>query len=192
MKYFLLPLYFCFLFGEEQPQYIDGVAAVVEEHIILKSDLAQMVNMAAVQSGIDPSKDQSSFLRLQNSVLQSMVDQKILLEMADIDSITVGKLESTINLSSPDTDIGQYGKVYLSYTLTSNPNIPNSGTWIGYGRGISPDGVLSRGDLMGVWTMDGTKINIKSVDSVTDGINFLSGTIDLIAGEAVAEVFKVE
>ena len=45
---------------------------------------------------------------------------------------------------------------------------------------------------MGVWTMDGTKINIKSVDSVTDGINFLSGTIDLIAGEVVAEVFKVE
>ena len=107
-----------------------------------------------------------------------------------IDSITVGKLESTINLSSADT--GQYGKVYVSYTLTSNPNIRNSGTWIGYGRGISPDGVLARGDLMGVWTMDGTKINIKSVDSVTDGINFLSGTIDLVAGEMEAEVFKVE
>ena len=54
----------------------------------------------------------------------------------NIDSITVGKLESTINLSSPDTDIGQYGKVYLSYTLTSNPNIPNSGTWIGYGLSL--------------------------------------------------------
>ena len=107
-----------------------------------------------------------------------------------IDSVTVGKLESTINMSSADT--GQYGKVYLSYTLTSNPNIPNSGTWIGYGRGISPDGVLARGDLMGVWTMDGTKINVKSDDSVTDGTNFLSGTIDLIAGEMEAEVFKVE
>ena len=107
-----------------------------------------------------------------------------------IDSVTVGKLESTINMSSADT--GQYGKVYLSYTLTSNPNIPNSGTWIGYGRGISPAGGLSRGDLRGVWTMDGTKINVKSVDSVTDGINFLSGTIDLIAGEMEAEVFKVE
>ena len=107
-----------------------------------------------------------------------------------IDSITVGKLESTINLSSADT--GQYGKVYVSYTLTSNPNIPNSGTWIGYGRGISPEGVLARGDLMGVWTMEGTKINIKSLDSVTDGINFLSGTIDLVAGEMEAEVFKVK
>ena len=94
MKYLLLPLYLLsLLLGKEQPQYIDGVAALVEEHIILKSDLAQMVNMAVVQGGIDPSKDQEAFLRLQGSVLQSMVDQKILLEMAEIDSITVEEKE---------------------------------------------------------------------------------------------------
>ena len=45
---------------------------------------------------------------------------------------------------------------------------------------------------MGVWTLDGTKIHIKSVDSVSDGVNFLVGTIDLIAGEMDAEVYKVE
>ena len=93
MKKILFPLCVSLLFGKEQPQYIDGVAAMVEERVILKSDLAQMVNMAAVQSGIDPSKDQDSFLRLQSSVLQSMVDQKILLEMAEIDSITVEEKE---------------------------------------------------------------------------------------------------
>ena len=94
MKYLLLPLFLLsLLFGKQQPEYIDGVAALIEEHIILKSDLAQMVNMAAVQGGIDPSKDQGAFLRLQSSVLQSMVDQKILLEMAEIDSITVEEKE---------------------------------------------------------------------------------------------------
>ena len=93
MKYLLPILCFSLLFGKEQPQYIDGVAALVEEHVILKSDLAQMVNMAAVQGGIDPSKDQGAFLRLQSSVLQSMVDQKILLKMAEIDSITVEEKE---------------------------------------------------------------------------------------------------
>ena len=93
MKYLLPILCFSFLFGKEQPQYIDGVAALVEEHVILKSDLAQMVNMAAVQGGIDPSKDQGAFLRLQGSVLQSMVDQKILLKMAEIDSITIEEKE---------------------------------------------------------------------------------------------------
>ena len=45
---------------------------------------------------------------------------------------------------------------------------------------------------MGVWTLDGTKLHVKSVDSVSDGINFLQGTIDLVAGEMEAEVFKVE
>ena len=107
-----------------------------------------------------------------------------------IDSVTVGKYESTINLSSPAT--GQYGKVYVSYTLKSNVNIPNSGTWTGHGRGISPEGSFARGDLMGVWTMDGTKIHVKSLDSVSDGINFLEGTIDLISGEMEASVSKVK
>ena len=45
---------------------------------------------------------------------------------------------------------------------------------------------------MGVWPLDGTKLHVKSVDSVSDGINFLQGTIDLVAGEMEAEVFKVE
>jgi peptidyl-prolyl cis-trans isomerase SurA len=81
------------IFGQQDKQYIDGVAAVIEEHIVLKSDLAQMVNMAAVQNGINPKKDIGSFLKLQETVLGSMVDQKILLEMAEVDSITVGEKE---------------------------------------------------------------------------------------------------
>ena len=52
-----------------------------------------MVNMAAVQNGINPQKDPGAFLKLQQTVLESMVDQKILLEMAEVDSITVGEKE---------------------------------------------------------------------------------------------------
>ena len=93
MKKFYFLLSISFLLSNNEPQYIDGVVAVIEDHIVLKSDLAQMVNMAAVQSGLDPQKDPASFLRLQGSVLQSMIDQKILLEMAEIDSITVEEKE---------------------------------------------------------------------------------------------------
>ena len=96
-KFFFLFLVSCLL-SSDQTQYIDGVAAVIEDHIVLKSDLAQMVNMAAVQGGLDPLKDQESFLRLQGSVLQSMIDQKILLEMAEVDSITVEEKEVDQNL----------------------------------------------------------------------------------------------
>ena len=107
-----------------------------------------------------------------------------------IDSITVGENQSTINASSPDA--GQYGKVYVSYNLTSSPGIEGSGTWTGHGRGISPDGVLARGILRGVWTMDGKIISIKSLDSVSDGINYVQGTIDLISGDINLEVYGVD
>ena len=98
MKKFLFLFLVSSLLSNDQTQYIDGVAAVIEDHVVLKSDLAQMVNMAAVQSGLDPLKDQESFLRLQGSVLQSMIDQKILLEMAEVDSITVEEKEVDQNL----------------------------------------------------------------------------------------------
>ena len=73
-----------------------------------------------------------------------------------IDSMTVGENEVTVNASSAAADVGQYGKVYVSYTFTQNPYIPNSGTWKGHGRGMSPDGQLQAGILMGVWTRDGS------------------------------------
>jgi len=79
--------------SQVESQYIDGVTAIIEDHIILKSDLAQMVNMAAIQNRIDPRTNPDVFIQLQNSVVQSMVDQKIMLEMAAIDSITVTEKE---------------------------------------------------------------------------------------------------
>ena len=81
------------LFSQSNVQYIDGVAAVIEDHIILKSDLIQMVNMTAIQNRIDPRLNPDAFIQLQNSVVQSMIDQKIMLEMAELDSITVEEKE---------------------------------------------------------------------------------------------------
>ena len=83
----------CLTFSQIFPNEIDGVAAIIENHIVLKSDLAQMVNMAVVQNRIDPIKDKEAYIKIQNSVLQSMIDQKIMLEMAEKDSILVGEKE---------------------------------------------------------------------------------------------------
>ena len=91
MKKYLL--FISISFSQVPVQYIDGVAAIVENHLILKSDLAQMVNMTAIQNKIDPRTNPEKFLELQNSVVQSMIDQKIMLEMAEIDSITVDEKE---------------------------------------------------------------------------------------------------
>jgi len=87
-----------FSFSQGDAQYIDGIAAIVEDHVVLKSDLIQMVNMAAIQNKVDPRTNPEAFVRLQNSVIQSMVDQKIMLEMAEIDSIVVDEKEVNLAL----------------------------------------------------------------------------------------------
>jgi hypothetical protein len=109
-----------------------------------------------------------------------------------IDSMTVGENEVIVNASSAAADVGQYGKVYVSYTFTQNPYIPNSGTWKGHGRGMSPDGQLQAGILMGVWTRDGSVFNMKSVDSVTDGINYVQGTMDVLTGNIDLDIYPVK
>ena len=97
--------------SQTETQYIDGVAAVVENHIVLKSDLAQMVNMTAIQQKLDPRVSPDVFLKLQNTILQSMIDQKILLEMAKLDSIDV---------SEKDVDLALEQQVQLLISQAGN------------------------------------------------------------------------
>ncbi len=59
-----------FLTGQEKPQAVDGVAAVVGENIILKSDVSQVVGMTALQRGLDITKDADLLLKLQDGVFK--------------------------------------------------------------------------------------------------------------------------
>ena len=59
------------------------------ENIILKSDVSQVVGMTALQQGLDVSKDVDVLMKLQEGVLSSLIDQKVILEMAKLDSIEI-------------------------------------------------------------------------------------------------------
>lgn len=74
---------------QSDEQSIDGIAAIVDDDIILRSDLNQMVAMSAAQQRIDPRQNPAQFERLQRSVLKSLIDQKIMLRMAELDSVEV-------------------------------------------------------------------------------------------------------
>ena len=92
---------FFFLFSlawSQTSQDIDGVAAIIEEHIVLKSDLAQMVNMSIIQNKIDIEKDKEKIKNLEKSVLESMIDQKIILKKAELDSVLVEENEVDLAL----------------------------------------------------------------------------------------------
>ena len=93
MKKILFLFSVVFVFSENPVQYIDGVAAVVEDHLILKSDLAQMVNMSAMQTQLNPNTNPEKFIKLQENVLKNMIDQKILLRMAELDSVLIDEKE---------------------------------------------------------------------------------------------------
>ena len=55
-----------------------------------------MVNMVAIQQKIDPLNDRSKYSNLKKTVLSSMIDQKILLELAENDT--------TIEVSDKEVD----------------------------------------------------------------------------------------
>ena len=86
----LLPCAF-FLYGQSQDMPVDGIAAIVGENIILKSDVSQVVGMTALQRGLDVSKDRALLEKIQEDVLNSLIDQKVILEMAKLDSIEVAE-----------------------------------------------------------------------------------------------------
>ena len=68
MRSFLSFFIFCHLgsvYLQQNGQHIDGVAAVIENSILLKSDLVQMINMAAIQQRIDPNNNPDAFIKLQ-------------------------------------------------------------------------------------------------------------------------------
>ena len=96
MKKLFVFIFLPFLFGQNSSLFIDGVAAVVEDKIVLKSDLNQMVNMMAIQQKLNPNENIDKFMKLRTVVLESMIDQKILLEKAEEDT--------TIEFSEKEVD----------------------------------------------------------------------------------------
>jgi len=72
-------------------QVVDGIAAVVADNIILKTELAQIVNMTAAQQNINITQNMELYQQLQKQVLQSLIDQKIVLELAEKDTNVIVK-----------------------------------------------------------------------------------------------------
>jgi len=62
-KYVLILFSFVFCEDKNSSVFVDGIAAVVGEHVILKSDVAQLVNIAAVQQRLNPAVDMKKLLR---------------------------------------------------------------------------------------------------------------------------------
>ena len=74
-------------------QTVDGVAAGVGDKVILTSDINRSLSMAVFQQRLDPQRDGAKILSLKKQILQSSVDGKVVLAMAELDSVEVGDKE---------------------------------------------------------------------------------------------------
>jgi len=70
-------------------QDIDGLAAIVGDKTILKSDINQTLAMAIFQRQLNPQTDIAEIQALKKEIIQSIINRKIILIMAELDSVEV-------------------------------------------------------------------------------------------------------
>ena len=86
-KIFLL--FFCGMLFSQQPIMLDEIAAVVDDKIVLLSDVVLSANALAAQENVDPYKSPSKYKNLLLKSVESMIEQLVIIKMAEIDSVMV-------------------------------------------------------------------------------------------------------
>lgn len=117
MNKLILSFYVLFTISIFAQETLDKIVAVVDDEIILQSELDVQTTLFAAQRKLDPSNPE-----IRKAVLNSMVEEKLLYAQAELDSITVSEaqvdqqLEYQINFF-----IQQYGsreKVEKAYGMS--------------------------------------------------------------------------
>lgn len=72
-----------------QRQLIDKVAAVVDDEVILASELQQYAYFEAANQKINPQTQPEEYAKIEKRLLEALINQKILLAQAKLDSIVI-------------------------------------------------------------------------------------------------------
>ena len=86
-KIFLL--FFCGVLFSQQSILLDEIAAVVDDEIVLLSDVVLSANALAAQENVDPYKSPDEYKNLLLKSAESMIEQLVIIKMAEIDSVVV-------------------------------------------------------------------------------------------------------
>ena len=88
--------------------------------------------------------------------------------------------------------MGEYGRVYLTYALTADAN-GLSGTVIGEGRGALQDGSFASGAGIGAYTRDGTTFTMHVLFRINDGTQNLDKIVfNAFTRELTHDVYVVK
>lgn len=118
MKRYLLTTLLFFLLSQSgfaQREFLDRVIAVVDENIILQSELDQLATNLALRSNVQPRPGSSDFEEIRKSTLEQLIIQKVLLVKAKEDSVEVdpSRVDKVLeeNLNSMIQQIGSESKL---------------------------------------------------------------------------------
>ena len=79
---------------------------------------------------------------------------------------------------------GKYGRGFLTYNMSTNPNSKTQGSFTGRGMGIDDTGNREFAVRAGVWTRSGTTLTLHSLDDLTDGTqNLCKSELNLTTGD---------
>ena len=73
----------------QQEVVLDRIASVVENKIVLLSDVVLAANAIAAQENINPNNNPSKYKTILESTRESMIEQLLIIEMAEQDSVEV-------------------------------------------------------------------------------------------------------
>ena len=103
----LFVLLFLFPIRAQNQQKVDGVAAVVGDKVVLSSDVNQSLAMAVFQQKLDPNKDGDLIQSIKNNIINTIVNRKVVLIMAELDSVEVDEKEVDRSLQQQIDNIVQ-------------------------------------------------------------------------------------
>ena len=82
-------IFFCGILLSQQNILLDKVAAVVDDKIVLLSDVVLAANALAAQENINPSISPKKYNDLLLKASESMIEQLVIIKIAEVDSVTV-------------------------------------------------------------------------------------------------------
>ena len=122
-------IFFIFIFSSfifcQNPNIIDGVLAVVDNNIILRSDIEEQVFLFAKEKNISPQKTPLAFQKLYEKILEEQIDRLVVLSSAKKDTFIVVSSEEVNKTLDKRIDafIGVFGsKEALEDTMKMSVN----------------------------------------------------------------------
>ena len=89
MNYIIYIILFLSFIEAQQEILLDRVASVVENKIVLMSDIVLAANAVAAQQKINPNTNPSAYQKILESSRESMIEQLLIIEMAEQDSVEI-------------------------------------------------------------------------------------------------------